>query len=495
MFGIKTASSDDGLLVQALNRSFAVIEFKPDGTIVHANDLFLQTVGYEPNEIIGKHHRMFLYEEDAATDEYANFWSELASGTAKSGEFRRKSKNNEDIWLQAIYNPITSSSGTVLKVVKFAINITEEKEHAAKATSQVDAINRSNAVIEFDTKGNIRNANGAFLETMGYSLEEIVGKHHSMFGDPVDVASPAYKEFWKALGNGEFQAGEYRRLAKGNREVYLQATYNPLFDPTGKCVGVVKFASDITAAVKDRMKRESVGKEVDDNLSTMLETLTSAKGQTDEVASSSSETESLVQTVAAAAEEFSASISEISNSMVSSRDAVARSIEATTAADQATEELANTATSMTSIVGLIQDIASQINLLALNATIESARAGEAGKGFAVVANEVKSLANQVATATARISQDIDAVQTVSSEVVEHLTRIKTSIELVENTVSGVASAVEEQNSVTRDISSNIQLASSAVQNINSGIGEIATAVNDATNLSSEGIEKYRSLEA
>ena len=494
MFANSDRRTDANQTVDALNQSFAVIEFTPNGEILAANDLFLGTVGYELGEVVGKHHRMFVPKDIAESADYVDFWKNLAAGTFQGGEFRRQHRNGKDIWLQATYNPIRDRSGKVRKVVKFALDITEQKENAAKAMSQVNAINRSSAVIEFDVDGTIRTANDLFLKTMGYSLSEIQGKHHSMFADPAFARSQEYQDFWKSLAGGEFQTGEYRRLAKGNREIFLQASYNPIFDPAGKCTGVVKVASDITRMVHDRQKRESVGKEVDHSLSTMAESLMNAQTRANEIASSSTETESLVQTVASAAEEFNASIGGIAESMSSSKSAVDDSITATSAADQATEELANTTASMTSIVGLIQDIASQINLLALNATIESARAGEAGKGFAVVANEVKSLASQVATATAQISNDIGAVQNVSSKVVEHLNYIKSSIQHVEGSVTGVATAVEEQRAVSRDISSNINMASSSVQTIANGIQHIAEVVRNANDLSNEGIEKYRALD-
>jgi methyl-accepting chemotaxis protein len=224
-----------------------VIEFKPDGTIIKANANFLNAVGYRLEQIQGQHHRMFVPSDYAQSNEYQTFWSRLAQGEFLADEFKRITANGDDIWIQASYNPVTNSQGEVCKVIKYATDITEQKIAAADATGQLAAISKSQAVIEFNLDGTIRIANDNFCNVMGYKLDEIVGKHHSMFADVEYAASQEYKDFWLKLNRGEYSSGEYKRFGKGEREVWIQASYNPIYGPDGKPFKVVKYASDVTA--------------------------------------------------------------------------------------------------------------------------------------------------------------------------------------------------------------------------------------------------------
>ena len=233
--------------VDALNRVQAVIEFELDGTIKTANDNFLSATGYDLDEIVGKHHRMFTKSEYHQSDEYKQFWQKLNEGIFDSGEYQRIGKNGKEIWIQASYNPVLDESGKVVSIIKFATDITEEKLRQADFQGQIDAISKSQAVIEFNMDGTIITANENFLSTLGYSLDEIVGQHHRMFAEPAYANSPAYQEFWRNLNDGKFDSGEYKRLGKGNKEIWIHASYNPIFDLNGKPFKVVKFASDITA--------------------------------------------------------------------------------------------------------------------------------------------------------------------------------------------------------------------------------------------------------
>ncbi len=232
--------------LEAINRAQAVIEFNMDGTIIHANDNFLSTVGYSLDEIRGKHHSMFVESGYGQSNEYRLFWDALNRGEFKTAEFRRFGKNGKEIWIQASYNPILDPSGKPIKVVKFATDITEQKQITADITGQISAIRKSQAVIEFELDGTIRHANENFLATVGYSLEEIQGKHHSMFVDSETRNSYDYQQFWKKLAAGEFQSGEFRRIGKTGKEIWIQASYNPIFDASNKPVKVVKYASDVT---------------------------------------------------------------------------------------------------------------------------------------------------------------------------------------------------------------------------------------------------------
>jgi methyl-accepting chemotaxis protein len=481
--------------INAINRVQAVIQFDLEGNILDANENFLKTVGYSLAEIKGQHHRMFVDSEYSMSNEYHNFWKSLASGKSHAAQYKRFGKNGKEVWIQASYNPILDPDGKPFKVVKYATDITEEILQNADFKGQLEAIHKSQAVIEFNLDGTIKTANENFLNTVGYSLEEIKGQHHRLFVDDAFANSTEYKRFWDALSRGAYQAGEYKRVSKGGREVWIQASYNPIFDPDGNPFKVVKYATDITDQVHARDEAARVGEIMDTNLEKILSTVGEASSQMSAAANASTHTLQTVQSVAAASEEFQASTQEIARSMEASRGEVSKAMDEANSADQSTRQLTEAAGSMNNIVEVIQDIAGKINLLALNATIESARAGEAGKGFAVVASEVKSLANQVANATAQISEEIQGMQNISSDVVTRLEGIRGAVVSVESSVTSVASAVEEQVATTREITSGMQTAATAVDDINSNLGTISNSVETANTYAREGSEMYRSLKA
>ncbi|MCE0538157.1 PAS domain-containing protein [Kineosporia rhizophila] len=243
----KLANAEFEGKVAAINRSQAVIEFDLDGHILDVNDNFLNAVGYTRDDVVGRHHRMFVAPETAQSHEYADFWRSLAEGEFVSGEFHRYGKDNRDVWLQATYNPIFGLNGKPWKVVKFASDITLAKARNADFEGKITAIRRSQAVIEFDLEGVVLDANDAFLELMGYTLEEVRGQHHRLFVAPNETGTPEYAAFWDKLARGDFHSAEYRRIAKDGREVWIRATYNPILDADGRPVKVVKFAHDVTA--------------------------------------------------------------------------------------------------------------------------------------------------------------------------------------------------------------------------------------------------------
>jgi methyl-accepting chemotaxis protein len=442
----KLRSADTLSQMEAIDRSQGVIEFSLDGTILKANGNFLSLVGYSLDEVTGQHHRMFVAPQDRDSATYRTFWETLGRGSFQAGEFRRVGRDGREIWLQASYNPIFDPSGRPIKVVKFATDITAEKVRSAEMQGQVEAIGRSQGVIHFDLDGVVLDANTNFLDVLGYGFGQIRGQHHRMFVDPAYAASPAYREFWAALGRGEFQSGIFQRVGQGGRDIWIQASYNPIFDLAGRPFKVVKFATDITARMRSQI----------------------------DAARASGQTLTNVQTVASAAEELNASISEIASNLARSRQEVDDMDGRAKTADHATGQLADAANSMNGIVQLIQGVGGQINLLALNATIEAARAGEAGRGFAVVAGEVKNLSNQVTSATARIAEDIKAMQAISGDVVGALTAIGQSIDAVRGFVTGVASAVEEQSAVTREISMSMQTAANGVAAIDQNLQSLAS---------------------
>lgn len=244
----KLKSSQDESIVRAIHRSQAVIEFNLEGKILSANENFLSTVGYHLEEIRGKHHRIFCDESYAGTREYAQFWEKLARGEFDSGEYRRLGKDGREVWIQASYNPVFDMNGKPFKVVKFATDITTAKRHNAEFEGKVNAIGKSQAVIEFNLDGTILSANENFLATLGYTIDEIRGKHHRMFCDAKYVATLDYREFWTKLAQGQFQSGVYKRVGRAGQDVWIQATYNPILDTNGRPFKVVKFATDITHA-------------------------------------------------------------------------------------------------------------------------------------------------------------------------------------------------------------------------------------------------------
>lgn len=488
-------SREAAAMIDAISKAQAVIHFDLDGNILWANENFLGAMGYSLSEIQGKHHRMFVdkvYEQSAA---YSDFWAHLRAGKYQVAEYKRFGKGGKEIWIQASYNPVFDRDGKAYKVVKFATDITAQKLASAEAQGQINAIGKSQAVIHFDLQGSILWANENFLGALGYSLSEIQGKHHRMFVEPGYAESPEYRIFWETLRKGEYQTAEYKRLGKGGKEVWIQASYNPIFDADGKPFKVVKFATDITKQVMRRMESDRLGKLLDESLAKIVSAVDLSKQQSSTAASSSSQTSSTVNTVASATEELSSSIREISKASAMAKASVDNVVSQTDIADAATRELTKGAESMNNIVGLIQDIAGQINLLALNATIEAARAGDAGKGFAVVASEVKNLATQVEAATNKISDEISGMQRVSGAVVDSLTAIKASVQSVSESVSGVAGAVEEQQAVTAEISNNMQMASSGVGSIDTSIGEILSAVETADTFAREGMTISRDIQA
>lgn len=245
-------------LIEALGRSQAIIQFTPDGTILEANENFLSVMGYSLGEIENKHHRMFVEPAHAASVEYQSFWQELARGEFKSDEFMRITKSGAEVWIQATYNPVFDTKGNVYRVVKIATDITQAKMKTFDAHGQLKAIDRSQAVIHFDLDGNILEANDNFLKAVGYTLDEIKGRHHSIFVSPDYRETPEYKAFWKQLGAGHFKAGDFKRVTKAGDDIWIHATYNPILDAAGRPFKVVKFASDITAEKRKNAEHDGL---------------------------------------------------------------------------------------------------------------------------------------------------------------------------------------------------------------------------------------------
>jgi methyl-accepting chemotaxis protein len=463
-------------MVDAMYRSQAVIEFSMDGIILNANENFLNTLGYSLDEIRGKHHRIFVDPAYSQSSEYRHFWEKLGRGEFDSAQYLRIGKGGRKVFIQASYNPILDDKGRPIKVIKFATDITEQKIASANFEGQLAAINKSQAVIEFSMDGQILNANQNFLNALGYTADDLKGKHHRIFVDREYAESREYRQFWEKLGRGEFDAGQYKRIGKRGNEVWIQASYNPIMDIGGQPFKVVKYATDITDQIEMAMRMRGIANSVAtaatnvrstaDSMSTTADATTH---QSTEVAAAAKQASANVQTVAAASEELSASIAEISRQVNESNTIARNAVKEADATNSSIQKLAEAARMIGDVVKLISDIAGKTNLLALNATIEAARAGEAGKGFAVVASEVKALATQTAKATGEIESQISAIQSATSSAVGAIQKISDTIQRTSDITTMIASAVEEQTSVTSEISRAVGQAAAGAEQVSATI--------------------------
>jgi methyl-accepting chemotaxis protein len=372
-------------MLDAIERSMAVIEFDPQGNVLRANDNFLKAMGYRAEQVVGQPHRMFCTPAFARSAEYHQLWSNLRTGQFQSGTFERQASNGESVWLEASYNPVRDESGQVIKVVKLAMNVTPRLQAESEANAKLAAIGRAMAVIEFNLDGTIITANANFLQRMGYSLAQIQGKHHRLFCTAELANSPAYTEFWQRLNQGELFSGQFERVDKNGRTVWLEANYNPVYDASGRLCKVVKFASDVTAKVQQHAAdAASASQAYHISLNTQ------------DIAEKGAE---VIQQSASGMREIAADID---------------------GSSQLIAKLGERSQQITTIVNTIRGIADQTNLLALNAAIEAARAGEQGRGFAVVADEVRQLAARTSGSTAEISSMIAMIQDETRQAINSM---------------------------------------------------------------------------
>ncbi|MGY3266295.1 methyl-accepting chemotaxis protein [Lysobacter sp. HA35] len=397
----KQRDIDTGGQIAAIERSMAVIEFEVDGRILRANDNFLALLGYAAAEVTGQHHSMFVDAVERTSAEYRAFWASLARGDVRSGQFRRRTRDGREVWIEASYNPILDADGRVIKVVKFATDITAQRNRNADFESQLQAIHKVQAVIVFDLGGVVLDANDNFLHTMGYAREDIVGRHHSMFVPAADREGKAYREFWARLGRGEADSGRYERRTRDGRAVWLQASYNPILDGAGRAYKIVKYATDVTEQVQFANDLQILVKRVE----AFSQSITAGAGEialgNDDLARRTEQQAAALEETAAALGRIAASVDETaSNAQSADTLAVGMSSAARdghAAVDRMTatmQRIRESSSRVMDVLAVIDGIAFQTNILALNAAVEAARAGDRGRGFAVVASEVRALAQR-----------------------------------------------------------------------------------------------------
>ncbi len=498
LFNFKT--HEETYKLRAIDDNYAVISFKPDGTILHANKNFLDALGYSAYEVAGKHHKIFCDSRYVASRDYSDFWTGLNSGTTMTSEFKRIRKDGSSIFIQASYMPIKDSSGRVIQVIKFAQDVTQRKLQTLDYEGQLSAISKSQAVIEFNMDGTVITANENFLKTLGYQLNEIVGKHHNMFCEDTYKNSNDYKDFWKRLNNGQFDSGEYLRLGKGGKHIWIQASYNPIMDIDNKPFKVVKYATDIT-------DKKNLIFEIDKKVQGLTGSLNHLSNAAESMSQSAQTTMNSSHEVSVASEQINQAVSDLSEkieSMLSSITSIAEtSAQGEKVAQEAKSQSRSTTEAMMQLneestkigetIHIITQIAFQTNILSLNAAVEAATAGEAGKGFAVVAQEVRNLASRSDEAAKEITNAIALIQSLVKSALGSINNIDNTIQNISEMSSTISRSMTSQQTITNDLASTALEVSQGVNEISNNMVSVSRSAENSGKKSVETMDATEDL--
>jgi methyl-accepting chemotaxis protein len=483
-------------ILNALDQSLAIIEFDPKGFIRAANAEFCNLMGYEAAELLGQHHRLFVDPAYAASPAYAEFWAKLGRGAFDRQEYPRIGKGGKQVWIQASYNPILSRSGKVVRIVKLAADTTATRLRNAQFEAKLAAISRVQGVIEFAPTGEILDANDNLLSMLGFRLDEVVGKHHRVLVDAAYAASAEYRDFWRKLNEGQFIAGEFKRVGKSGQDVWIQASYNPIFDINNKVTSILKFATNITGRVRAvttvaaglaelaqnnlehrlaeafepafepiRSDYNASLERLEMTIARVAATARAIQSGTREIVASTDTMSQRIEEQAAGLEQTASAVDEITATVKRSAEGAFEAARAAAGARSGTAlssqvmsqaaivmtEISNSSNKITQIIGVIDEIAFQTNLLALNAGVEAARAGDSGRGFAVVAQEVRALAQRSAEAAKEIkslisssSEEVERGVTLVHETAAALDGVTEKVAQIDALLSQLARSTQEQ---------------------------------------------------
>jgi methyl-accepting chemotaxis protein len=476
-----------------MNMTSIVSESDLRGDILSINEKFCEVSKYSKEELIGKPHNTTRHP-DMPKEVFKELWATIGRGSPFRGIIKNRAKDGTSYYVDAVIAPIMGDNGKPKKYLGVRYDITEMETERQNMRGVFRAIDGAYAYIEFDTEGNILTANQNFQTTMEYSLDSLKGRHHKTFCESATANSAEYAQFWPDLKAGKSKAGEFKRITRSGKELWLQAVYSPVTDETGRVVKVVKIATDVTVAVNQRIALGHVLKQVSDSAQTlssaseelsansqqMVANAEETAAQAGVVSAAAQQVSTNVQTVAAGTEEMSASIREIAKNAQEAAKVAAIGVVAADSASETISKLGLSSAEIGKVIKTITSIAQQTNLLALNATIEAARAGEAGKGFAVVANEVKELAKETAKATEDISQKIEKIQSDTNHAVAAISEINGVINKISDYQNTIASAVEEQTATTNEITRNISEAAQGSTEIAQNILGVAEAARNTT---------------